>query len=124
MKITLIKKNFIISISIFFIELLIAIFLKDDFIRPFFGDFLAVIFLFYFLAAFLKTTKIKIAIITLLIAFFLETLQYFQFLTKMNWEKYNILKIILGNVASWEDILAYTLGVLTVLIIENKKIIK
>ena len=63
-------KFFIASILLFITEVFIAIFVNDKIIRPFFGDYLAVIFLFYLFAAFVKKSKLKIAILVLFFAIF------------------------------------------------------
>jgi len=116
-------KYFLISILLLVVEILIALFANDNFIRPIFGDYLAVIFLIYLFAAFLNFSKINLAIATLLIAYILEGLQYIQFLKLLGLEKCKILNIVVGNSFSWTDLLAYTLGFVTVLLIHssNKK---
>jgi hypothetical protein len=117
-----IKLNYLFSsISILIIEILIAVFANDQFIRPIFGDYLTVIFLFYLFAAFLKLSKNTIAIITLLISYSIEGLQYIHILEVFKLEHYRILKIIFGTSFSWTDMLAYTIGTLTVLFIHNYK---
>lgn len=113
-----------ISIIILIVEILIAIFAKDQFIRPIFGDYLAVLFLFYLFASFLKFSKNSIALITLLISYIIEGLQYIHILEILNLEQYPLLKIIVGTSFSWNDMLAYTLGTLTVLLIHNFNKIK
>ena len=41
-------KYFLIFISIFIVEVSIALFIKDNFIRPYFGDFLVIFLVYYF----------------------------------------------------------------------------
>jgi hypothetical protein len=114
----------LISIIILIVEIIIAVFAKDQFIRPIFGDYLAVLFLFYFFAAFVKFSKNTIALITLLISYTIEGLQYIHILEVMSLEQYPLLKIIFGTSFSWTDMLAYTLGTLTILLIHNFNKIK
>jgi Protein of unknown function (DUF2809) len=113
------KKYLIISIAILITETMIAIFAKDKFIRPIFGDYLAVILLFYIFTTFLKISKNKIAVITLVVSYIIEGLQYIHILELLHLDKIKILNILLGNSFSWTDMLAYTLGTLTVLLIHN-----
>lgn len=114
-------KYLIISCSILIIELTIALFVNDQFIRPIFGDYLASILVFYLLATFLKTDLNKIAFLSLLISYTIEFLQYINILTLLHLDKFKILNILLGNSFSWTDMLAYTLGIITVVLIHNFK---
>jgi hypothetical protein len=115
------RKYLIISCSILIIEITIALFVNDQFIRPIFGDYLASILVFYLLATFLKTDLNKIAILSLLISYTIEFLQYIQILELLYLDNIKILNILFGNSFSWTDMLAYTLGTLTVLLIHNYK---
>jgi Protein of unknown function (DUF2809) len=120
-----IKTNYLfISIAILIVEIVIALFVNDEFIRPIFGDYLAVILLFYLFATFLKISKTKIAVITLLISYIIEGLQYIHILELLNLERYTLLKIVFGTSFSWMDMIAYTFGTLTVLLIHNYTKIK
>jgi hypothetical protein len=118
-------KYLIVSCVILIIEITIALFVNDQFIRPIFGDYLVSILVFYLLATFLKTDLNKIAILSLLISYTIEFLQYLRILELLHLDKIKILNILLGNSFSWTDMLAYTLGIMTVVLIHNyKKIIK
>lgn len=118
------KDYLLISIAILIVETMIALFAKDKFIRPILGDYLAVILLFYLFATFLKISKNSIALITLAISYTIEGLQYIQILELLHLDNIKILNILLGTSFSWTDMLAYTLGTLTVLLIHNYKKIK
>ncbi len=118
-------KYLIISCSILIVEIIIALFVNDQFIRPIFGDYLASILVFYLLATFLKTDLNKIAILSLLISYAIEFLQYIHILELLDLHKIKILNVLLGNSFSWTDMLAYTLGIMTVVLIHNyKKLLK
>lgn len=114
-------KYLIISCVISILEITIALFVNDPFIRPIFGDYLASILVFYFLATFLKTDLNKIALLSLLISYIIEFLQYIHILELLHLGKIKILNILLGNSFSWTDMLAYTLGILTIVLIHNYK---
>ena len=62
-------KYFLIFISIFIIEVIIALFIKDNFIRPYFGDYLVIFLVYYFLLSFMNADKNKIALGVLVFAF-------------------------------------------------------
>ena len=104
------KKSFIISIIIFLIEVIIALYINDRIIRPFVGDILVVIFIYYFIKAFIKTKAINIAIFTLLFSFLVETLQYFKFVDLIGLGHNKVARIIIGTSFSWIDMLCYLIG--------------
>ena len=108
-------KYFLIFISIFIIEVIIALFIKDNFIRPYFGDYLVIFLVYYFVLSFVDAKKNKIAIGVLVFAFAVEMTQYFQLLSYFNLEKNRILRIVAGNTFSFEDLIIYTLAFLTII---------
>lgn len=115
---------FMLSSVLLLIEIFIALYVKDRIIRPFVGDFLAVIFLYYSLASFLAISPLKMSFIVLSISYLIEWLQYIHFIELIGWEDRKLLKIILGSSFDWGDILAYTLGVLVVFYIQTKNDLK
>ncbi|HLO44458.1 MAG TPA: DUF2809 domain-containing protein [Leadbetterella sp.] len=112
----------IASVVLLAVEIFIAVFIHDQFIRPFFGDFLAVVFVYCGLRIF-NQNILKTALLSLLIAYFIEILQYFKFIEITGLIKYKMLAILIGNSFSWLDILAYTLGFVFILLIENFEIL-
>jgi hypothetical protein len=115
------KTYFFLFILLFLIEVCIAYFLKSGFIRHTFGDFLVVIVLYCFLKSFLNTRPIIMALIVLIISFIIEFLQLTPFLELIGLEKNHYAKIVFGNTFHISDLVAYTLGVLTIIIIESKR---
>jgi hypothetical protein len=116
-------KYLVFTLSLLVIEIFIAVFVHDQFVRPFFGDFLAVIFVYCGLKIFFQNST-KIATISLFITYFIEILQYFKFIEITGLIKYKVLAVLIGNSFSWFDILAYTLGFLFILVVENFEILK
>ena len=119
MMLTFNAKYFSLACVLFIIEVLIALFVHDSFIRPYVGDFLVVIFIYCGVRSFIKASTLKIAIGTLLFSYLIETLQYFRIVDKLGLAKNIYAKTVIGYGFEWWDILAYTLGICTVLIIEN-----
>ncbi len=109
-------KYFLIFISIFIIEVIIALYIKDNFIRPYFGDYLVIFLVYYFLLSFIKADKNKIALSVLIFAFTVEVIQYFQVLSYFNLEKNRMLRIVAGNTFSFEDLIIYMLAFFTIII--------
>jgi hypothetical protein len=60
------------------------------------------------------------ALIVLLIAFIIEFLQHTPFLEILNLQDNTIAKIVLGSTFNVSDLIAYTLGVLSIIIAELK----
>ena len=89
-----------------------------------FGDYLYSVLIFLIFGWIFKSTKpIKILIITLLFCYGIELLQLYQ-PKEYNWIRlirdYKFSKLILGNNFSWNDILYYTFGSMTVYFLETR----
>lgn len=118
--ITFNQKPFIIFVLLFLTEVIIAMYVHDAIIRPFFGDFLAVIALYYLLKSLLKFSNLTLVLSSLLFAYFLEILQFFDFLNYSGLKQYKIIAIVLGTSFAWGDIVSYTLGALFVMLSEKQ----
>lgn len=112
-------KYFLTFISIFIVEVIIALFINDNFIRPYFGDYLVIFLIYYFLLSFINANKNKMALGVLVFAFFVESIQFFQVLSYFNLEKNRILKIVAGTTFSFEDLIIYSLAFLTIIFINK-----
>lgn len=108
---------FLATVFLFLIEVLIAIYVDDNFIRPYGGDYLVVILLFCFLKTFIKISTPWAAAGVLLFAYLIETLQYFDLVGKLGLKHSRIANIVIGNSFAWMDMLAYTLGIMTIVIV-------
>lgn len=114
------KTYFALFLILLLIEICIAYFLKTGFIRHTFGDFLVVILLYCFLRSFVNIKPIAIALFVLFVSFLIEFLQLTSFLEWLNLQDNYLAKTILGCTFHVSDLVAYTLGIITVIIIENK----
>ena len=113
-------KYFIATIILFLIEVGIAVYIKDDFIRPYLGDFLVVILLYTALKSVSNLSVTTAALIVLCFSFLIEFLQYLNLVTFLGLQNSKIATTILGSSFSWYDMLAYTLGIGFVFLIEKK----
>lgn len=113
------KKYFLLTVILFITEVLIAVYMKAGFVRHYFGDFLVVILLYCFVKSFIKVPVLYATIAVLLFAYFMELLQYLNFVQWVGLEDNRLAKVVLGNYFELADMLAYTLGMVTVLIIER-----
>ncbi|WP_303316233.1 ribosomal maturation YjgA family protein [Flavivirga abyssicola] len=112
------KKYFIIAVVLFAIEVLIAIYFKYGFIRHTLGDYLVVMLLYCFIKSFVKAAPIIVAIPVLIFSYVIELLQLINILETLNLNNNHLLKLILGSTFHISDLVAYTLGIISVLIIE------
>lgn len=110
---------FVVFIVLFAIEALIAIYLKEGFIRHNFGDYLVVILLYCFFKSFIKGKSFQIALAVLIFSYTIEFLQLTSFLEVLNLQENRIAKIVLGSTFSIGDLIAYTFGIITILIFEH-----
>lgn len=113
------RTYFTFTVFLFLLETAIALFVHDNFIRPYFGDFLVVMLLYCFLKSFLNVSVMVAAGLVLLFSFAIETAQYFNMVEKLGLQHYKIAKVVLGNSFAWMDLLAYVLGILAVISIEK-----
>lgn len=113
------KNYFFLTLLLFVVEVCIALFVHDNFIRPYIGDVLVVILIYCFVKSFLKVSVTKAAIFVLLFAFSIETLQYLTIVEKLGLGNNKLAKTVIGTSFSWEDILAYIAGIMTVIVFER-----
>lgn len=99
-------KSFICFIAL----VVIALYVRDSFIRPTFGDVLVVVWLYYLLASILSIPVKWLAALVVLIAFVVEFGQLLQVATWLGIESPSILAIILGATFDWKDLFAYGVG--------------
>lgn len=110
---------FVAFIVLFTIEALISIYLKEGFIRHTFGDFLVVILLYCFFKSFIKDREFQVALVVFIISYIIEFLQLTSFLELLNLESNSIAKTVLGSTFHLSDLVAYTLGIISILIFEH-----
>ena len=112
------KTYALLFVAFITIEILIATFLTQGFIRYTFGNYLVVILLYCFFNSFIKTSTIKTALVVLLFAYAIEFFQFIYLLHMLNLNNNHLAKLILGSTFHVSDLIAYTLGIITVLIVE------
>lgn len=88
-------------------ELVIACFVRDDFVRPYLGDTLAVILLYAALLAWLELPRARVAACSLAVACALELGQALQLWAWLGLERDAALTVILGTFYDPKDLIAY-----------------
>ncbi|WP_440069666.1 DUF2809 domain-containing protein [Tenacibaculum discolor] len=110
-------KNFLVFAFLLLLEIAIAN--TSGFIRHTFGDFLVVILLFYLVKTFFNPSNKTVAISVLMFAYIVEFLQLTPLLEFLGLENNRLAIIIFGATFSIGDLIAYTLGVGTILLLEK-----
>ena len=110
-----------IGIALLLVEIFIAACLHDTFIRPYGGDFLAVILLFCFVRAFFDLPVLPVAVVVLLFSYFVEWTQFMRLADHLQLGSHSLLRVLIGDYFTWTDILCYSFGMATVIVFEKIK---
>ncbi len=113
------KNYFAFATLIFIIEVLIALFVQDNFVRPYVGDVLVVILIYCFVRSFLQVPIIPLALSVLVFSFTIEILQYIRIVEILGLENSQLARTVMGTSFAWIDLLAYVIGVSIVLGVEK-----
>lgn len=117
-------RYFFTFIVLLIIEIIIALFVHDNIIRPYIGDLLVVILIYAFIKTFFATPPFQTALAVLVFAFIIELLQYFNFVNRLGLQHSKVARIIIGTSFSWHDLLAYVAGFALIVVFENRKKVK
>ncbi|NOW97432.1 DUF2809 domain-containing protein [Mucilaginibacter sp. SG564] len=107
------------ALLLLLLEAIIARYVHDNIIRPYGGDFLAVLFLYCLIKSFFNMPVLKAAIYALLVAYTIEVSQYFHLTHLLGLQNSKIIRLLLGSSFSWMDILCYTCAFVLIIIIEQ-----
>jgi DNA integrity scanning protein DisA with diadenylate cyclase activity len=115
-------KSFLLFLLIFVIEVLIALFVKDSIIRPYGGDVLVILMIYYFVKTFIKVQPTHLAIAVFIFACGIEIAQLFNLVEVLQLQDNNVMRIVIGTSFSWGDIVCYALGAVSCVFIEHRLI--
>ena len=104
---------------LFAVEVFIALFVRDTFVRPILGDVLAVMLVYCGLLSIIRLPRLLAASLAFLVGVMVEIAQYLDALTLLGWEGNPVARIVLGTTFSWGDIVAYAIGAVLSLIIDT-----
>jgi hypothetical protein len=113
------RKYFALASLVFVMEVCIALFVKDKFVRPYVGDVLVVILMYCFVKSFFKWNVNTVALGVLAFAFLIEFFQYLNIVEKLDL-KNPVVRTVLGTSFAWYDVWAYIAGFALVLLIEKQ----
>lgn len=91
-------------------EIGIALYVHDDFIRPYIGDVLVVIVIYCFVRIWIPDGKPLLPLYVFVFATAVEVMQYFDLVTILGLGHNRFFRILLGSVFDLKDILCYGTG--------------
>ena len=100
----------IIFITLLCVELCIALFVRDDFVRPYIGDVLVTVLLCCLCRIAVPNGVPALPVYVFLFAALVEAAQYIDVVKLLGWEDNAILSTLIGRTFSWADILCYGVG--------------
>ena len=106
------SKSFCIFLLLLAIEIWIAKYVHDRFIRPFVGDVLVVILIYFFLKSFIQTNNRFLLFGVWIFACLVEVLQSFHLVKMLGLQDNKLMVIILGATFDWYDLVAYSVGIM------------
>ncbi len=109
----------VLALAVFAIEVVIALYVRDRFVRPYLGDVLAVILVYLGLRTLTRLRVTAAAICALAIAFLVEFGQLFGFVDRIGLSQNRVARIVFGTGFDLHDLLAYAAGALIVVAIER-----
>ena len=101
---------FLAFILLLAVEIFIALFVHDRFVRPYIGDVLVVIVLYFLIRIFLPEGCGWLPGIIFLFATGVEILQYFRLVERLGLSDSRLMRAVLGSVYDFRDILCYGVG--------------
>jgi Protein of unknown function (DUF2809) len=113
------QRALLITIALFCLEVSIAtVFRHIGWLRGFFGDMLAVVFVYYGFKSFVRAPPLWLAIAALLVGYGVELSQYIAYAN--GWKiSQPILRIVVGSTPDWWDVVAYTVGFAVVVLLQR-----
>jgi hypothetical protein len=111
----------LVAIMLFAVEVLIALYVRDNFIRPYLGDVLAVALVYTALRAITPLGVNRALALTLAIALTIEVTQALNLLAALGLAANPIARTVLGGVFDWADLAAYAAGTAIILAIEQAR---
>ena len=101
------------------VEIGIAMYVRDAFIRPYIGDVLVVILIACFVRIFLPVGWRFLPLGVFLFAAAVEIGQYFDYASLLGLGENPFFRILLGSTFSWEDLICYAVGCILFAIAEK-----
>lgn len=99
-----------VTILILIIEVMIALFVHDKFVRPYIGDVLVTILICAFLRIFISKGVKPLPLYVFIFALGVEVLQYLRIVELLGFSDNRFLSILIGSVFDVKDVVCYGVG--------------
>lgn len=100
----------ILTIILLTVEVLIALFIHDNFIRPYLGDVLVVMAIYTFIRIFIPERVGMLPSYILCFAVLVELMQYFRIVEMLGLQENRFFSVLIGSVFDIKDIICYAVG--------------
>lgn len=107
---------FIITIVLLIIEILIALFVHDSFVRPYVGDVLVVAVIYTFIRIFIPEKIKLLPLYIFLFGTFVELMQYIDVVELLGLQDNRFFNVLIGTTFDIKDIVCYGVGCLLIAI--------
>lgn len=101
------------------VEVLIALFVHDNFVRSYIGDILVVILLYTLLRAVISKKIKGLPIYIFIFATFVEFAQYFKIVELLNLQDNKFMSILIGSTFDIKDIICYLVAAIILVAFEK-----
>ena len=100
----------LITAALVAVEVMIALFVHDGFIRPYLGDILVVCVVYAFVRVFIPEACRLLPLFVFAFAAGVEILQYFGIVRRLGIEGNTFLRVLIGSTFDLKDIACYAIG--------------
>ncbi len=112
-------KYFLATLILFGVEVAIALFIHDNFIRPYVGDILIVVFLYTSVKTVYSMPTKKLPYYLFALGCLMEVLQSLNLVGKLGLSGNKVASVILGTTFDIKDIVCYFIGMVLLVIWEQ-----
>ncbi len=114
-------KYAVVFILLVLVEIFIALYIQDEFIRPYVGDILVVGVIYCAIKVVFPGKITLLPLWIFLFAVFVEFLQYIELVNILGLHENKFWRVILGSVFDWKDIICYGTGCILLAVYEKAK---
>ena len=108
----------IVFILLMVVETLIALYVHDDFIRPYIGDVIVVMVLYSFVRIFIPENYRLLPLYIFIFSVAVEVMQYLKIINILGLQNNSFARVIIGSVFDLKDIACYGIGCLILALYE------
>ena len=112
----------IITLILLITEVIIALYVHDNFIRPYIGDMIVVILIYTIIRIVIPEKVVWLPLYVFLFACFTEFMQYINIVKLLGLEGNRVISIAVGSVFDWADVICYGIGCILLGIYEIMRI--